>query len=229
MQENINHLAPVSEASVSDRSQFIWKTYAHVVGAILVFAGVEVYFFESGVAMAIAEPMLNNWLMVLGGFMLVSWGASHVAHRLESTAAQYAAFALFIVAQALIFAPMLLMANAMAPGAIESAGGVTILGSVGLVATAMITRKDFSFLRGMLVWGGMLALVAIVGSVIFGFHMGTWFSVAMIGFAGAAVLYDTSNIMHHYPADKHVAAAMALFASIALMFWYILRLFMNRG
>lgn len=228
MQENINHLAPVSEASVSDRSEFIWRTYAHVVGAILAFAGVEMYLFQSGVAEAIAAPMLNNWIMVLGGFMLVSWGASHVAHRLESTAAQYAAFALFIVAEALIFAPMLLMANAMAPGAIESAAGVTILGSIGLVATAMITRKDFSFLRGMLVWGGMLALVAIIGSIIFGFHMGTWFSVAMIGFAGAAVLYDTSNIMHHYPADKHVAAAIALFASIALMFWYVLRLFMSR-
>ena len=229
MQENINHLAPVAEASVSDRSEFIWKTYAHVVGAILAFAGVEVYLFQSGVAMAIAEPMLNNWLMVLGGFMLVSWGATHVAHRLESMAAQYAAFALFVVVQALIFAPMLLMANAQAPGAIESAAGVTILGSIGLIATAMITRKDFSFLRGMLVWGGMLALVAIVGSIIFGFHMGTWFSVAMIGFAGAAILYDTSNIMHHYPSDKYVAAGMALFASIAMMFWYVLRLFMNRG
>ncbi len=229
MQENINHLAPVAEASVSDRSEFIWKTYAHVVGAILAFAGVEVYLFQSGVAMAIAEPMLNNWLMVLGGFMLVSWGATHVAHRLESMAAQYAAFALFVVVQALIFAPMLLMANIQAPGAIESAAGVTILGSIGLIATAMITRKDFSFLRGMLVWGGMLALVAIVGSIIFGFHMGTWFSVAMIGFAGAAILYDTSNIMHHYPSDKYVAAGMALFASIAMMFWYVLRLFMNRG
>ncbi len=228
MQENINHLAPVAELSVSDRSEFIWKTYAHVVGAILAFAGVEVYLFNSGVAAAIAEPMLNNWLMVLGAFMLVGWGASHVAHRVESTPAQYAVFALFIVAEALIFAPMLLIANSMAPGAIESAAGVTILGAVGLVATAMITRKDFSFLRGMLVWGGILALVAIVGSVIFGFHMGTWFSVAMIGFAGAAVLYDTSNIMHHYPSDKYVAAAMALFASIALMFWYILRLFMSR-
>ena len=52
--------------------------------------------------------------------------------------------------------------------------------------------------------------------------------VAMIGFAGAAVLYDTSNIMHHYPQDRYVAASMALFASIALMFWYILRLFMGR-
>ena len=92
----------------------------------------------------------------------------------------------------------------------------------------MITGKDFSFLRGMLVWIGMLAMVAIVGSLFFGFDLGTWFSVAMIGFAGAAVLYDTSNIMHHYPQDKYVAASMALFASIAMMFWYILRLFMSR-
>ncbi len=228
MQENINHLAPVAEASVSDRSEFIWKCYAHVVGAILAFAAVEVYLFQSGVAEAIAAPLLNNWLMVLGGFMLASWGATHVAHRIESKPAQYAAFALFIVAEALIFTPLLYMANYYAPGAIQSAAGVTLLGSIGLVATAMITRKDFSFLRGMLVWVGMLALVAIVGSILFGFHLGTWFSVAMIGFAGAAILYDTSNIMHHYPSDKYVAAAMALFASIALMFWYMLRLFMSR-
>jgi FtsH-binding integral membrane protein len=52
--------------------------------------------------------------------------------------------------------------------------------------------------------------------------------VAMIAFAGAAVLYDTSNILHHYPQDKYVAASLELFASIALMFWYVLQLFMNR-
>jgi FtsH-binding integral membrane protein len=228
MQENINHLAPVAQASVSDRSEFIWKCYAHVVGAILAFAAVEVYLFQSGIAMAITQVRVSNWLLVLGGFMLVGWGATHVAHRLESKPAQYAAFALFIVAEALIFAPMLMIATLNFPGAIESAAGVTLLGSVGLVATAMITRKDFSFLRGMMVWVGMLALVAIVGSLLFGFELGTWFSVAMIGFAGAAVLYDTSNIMHHYPSDRYVAAAMALFASIALMFWYVLRLFMSR-
>ena len=79
-----------------------------------------------------------------------------------------------------------------------------------------------------MVWGFFLAMAAIVGSLLFGFHLGTWFSVAMIGFAGAAILYDTSNIMHHYPQDKYVAASMALFASIAMMFWYILRLIMSR-
>ena len=48
-------------------------------------------------------------------------------------------------------------------------------------------------------WGGVLALVAMIGGAVFGFQLGTWFSVAMIGFAGVAVLYDTSNIIHHYP------------------------------
>lgn len=228
MNQNVNYLAPVAEASESDRANFIWKCYAHVVGAILAFAAIEVYLFQSGIAYAIAQPMMGNWLLVLGGFILASWGATHVAHRLESKNAQYAAFAFFIFIEALIFVPMLAMAMMMEPGMIDSAAGVTILGSVGLVATAMITRKDFSFLRGMLIWVGILAMVGIVSSLLFGFELGTWFSVAMIGFAGAAVLYDTSNIMHHYPQDKYVAASMALFASIAMMFWYILRLFMSR-
>ncbi len=228
MNDNVDYLGPVAEQGVETRSDFIWKCYAHVVGAILAFAAVEVYLFESGIAERLTPIMLNAWWAVLGGFILVSWGASHIAHKLESKNVQYAAFAALIVAEALIFAPMLYVAAAMNPGMIESAAGVTILGCAGLVAVAMITRKDFSFMRGMLVWGGMLALVAIVGSLIFGFQLGTWFSVAMIGFAGAAVLYDTSNIMHHYPSDRYVAASMALFASIALMFWYILRLFMSR-
>jgi len=228
MQDQVNYLAPVAQASVEDRSEFIWKCYAHVVGAILAFAAVEVYLFQSGIAERIAMPMLNNWLLVLGAFMIGGWGASHVAHRIQSMQAQYAALAFFVVLEALIFAPMLYVAYLYQPGIIDSAAGVTLLGCGGLIAVAMITRKDFSFLRGLLVWGGILALVGIAGSLIFGYNMGTWFSLAMIGFAGAAVLYDTSNILHHYPRDRYVAASLELFASIALMFWYVLRLFMSR-
>lgn len=228
MSDNVNYLAPVSSLSVEDRSTFIWRCYAHVVGAIIAFAAVEAYLIQSGIAARIAGPMINNWLLVLGGFMLAGWGAAHVAHRLVSKQAQYAAFAFFIVVEAIIFCPLLLRAAMMDPGMIDSAAGVTLLGCGGLIATAMITRKDFSFLRGVLVWGGILAMVGIVSSLLFGFALGTWFSVGMIGFAGAAVLYDTSNIMHHYPEDRYVAASMALFASIALMFWYVLQLFMSR-
>ncbi len=229
MQEHMNYATPVSEASVEDRSDFIWKCYAHVVGGILAFAAILAYLVSSGIAKEIAPAMINNWLMTIGAFMLVGWGASHFAHRLVSRPAQYAAFAVLVVAQAIIFSPMIIFAYMKDPSIIDSAAGVTVLGCVGLIATAMITRKDFSFLRGMLVWVGMLALGGIIASIIFGFALGTWFSVAMIGFAGAAVLYDTSNIMLHYPQDRYVAASMALFASIALMFWYVLRLFMSRN
>lgn len=228
MNDNVNYLAPASSLSVEDRSQFIWKCYAHVVAGILAFAAVEAYLFQSGIAARIAAPMINNWLLVIGGLMLAGWGATHVAHRLESKQAQYAAFAVYIVVQALVFSPLLFVAEATQPGVIDSAAGVTVLGCVGLIAVAMITRKDFSFLRGMLVWIGLLAMVGIVASLLFGFQLGTWFSVAMIGFAGAAILYDTSNIMHHYSQERYVAASMALFASIMLMFWYVLQLFMSR-
>ena len=68
----------------------------------------------------------------------------------------------------------------------------------------------------------------IASSLIFGFELGTFFSVAMVGLAGASILYDTSNVLHHYPEDRYVGASLELFSSVALMFWYVLRLFMGR-
>ena len=135
MNDNVNYLGPVSSLSVEDRSDFIWKCYAHVVGAILAFAAIEAYFFQSGIAERIAMPMLQNWWMVFGAFIIAGWGATHVAHRIESRNAQYAAFAVFIFIEALIFAPMLYIASQMQPGIIDSAAGVTILGTANAVVT----------------------------------------------------------------------------------------------
>ncbi len=232
MQDNLNTMAPVSALSVEDRSTFIWKCYAHVVGAILALVAIETYLFSSGAAAPIANAMMQSPMVVLIGFIALSWGAGHVAHRLESTMAQYAAFGAFVVLWAIMFVPILAIAMMMdaerGGNMIESAAITTVVGCAALIATVMITRKDFSFLRGVLVWGFFIAIGLIGASWAFGWNLGTWFSVGMIGFAGVAVLYDTSNIMHHYPQDKYVAASMALFASIAMMFFYILRLFMSR-
>jgi len=227
--QTVSSQVPVAAMGTETRAAFISRTYAHVALSILGFAAIESYFFSSGLAEQIAPRMLGvNWLLILGAFMVVGWLASHVAHRVESKPLQYAALVGFVFAEAIIFLPLLYIAMLTEPAIIESAAGVTLLGTGGLTVVAFVTKKDFSFLRGILVWAGILALVAIVGSVLFGFHLGTWFSVAMIGFAGAAILYDTSNVMHHYPEDRHVAAALELFASIALMFWYVLQLFMSR-
>ena len=230
MQNNMNPMAPVSSLAVEDRAEFIWKCYAHVVGALLALVAIETYLFQSGAAKAIAEPMLDSPMLVLMAFIALSWGASHYAHRLKSITSQYAAFAVFVFAWSLMFVPLLSMAleRDTSGSMIESAAGLTVFGCVALIATVMITGKDFSFMRSVLVWGFFIALGLIGASFLFGWNLGTWFSVGMIGFAGVAILYDTSNIMHHYPEDKYVAASMALFASIAMMFWYILRVLMNR-
>jgi FtsH-binding integral membrane protein len=109
---------------------------------------------------------------------------------------------------------------------ISSAALVTFAGFAGLTGIAFMTRKDFSFLRGLLLWGGVGAIVLIIAGAIFGFELGVFFSVAMVVFAGAAILYDTSNVIHHFPQDRYVGAALELFASVALLFWYVLRLFL---
>lgn len=212
---------------VSARSEFIARTYTHLLGAIALFLAIEVWLFQSGLAETIATAMLGtSWLIVLGGFMIVSWLASSAASTSMSKPAQYAALVGFVAAQAIVFVPLLYIANAVAPGAIQSAGLLTAIGFAGLTAIAFISRKDFSFLSALLKWAFIVALLAIVGAVLFGFELGTWFSVAMVGLAGAAILRDTSNIIHHFPDDRYVAAAMQLFASVALMFWYLIRLFM---
>ncbi len=219
---------PVAALGVDARAAFITRTYLHLAGAILGFVAIEVALFESGLAAPIAQAMLGtSWLLVLGGFVVVSWLASRVAHSSDSTALQYPALAGFVAAEALIFVPLLYIADSVAPGAISSAAVVTLGGFAGLTAVAFFTRKDFSFLGGLLRWGFIVALVAIVAGVIFGFELGTFFSVAMVGLAGAAVLYDTSNVIHHFPEDKYVGAALQLFASVALMFWYVLRIFIS--
>ncbi|MDG2207689.1 MAG: Bax inhibitor-1 family protein [Pirellulales bacterium] len=226
---------PVAQASEEARSRFIVRTYNHLFGAITLFTLIEIGLFQSGIADRMAPILAGNWLWVLGGFMIIGWLSSRAAASAKSLGSQYLALIGFVAAEAIIFVPLLWYANQQSiaqfgdGGAIITrAAGITILGCTGLTLVAFITRKDFSFLRGLLRWGGMLALI-LIGLGIFGLvNLGTWFAVGMIGFAGAAVLYDTSNVLHHYEEDRYVAASLQLFASIALMFYYVLMLFTSR-
>jgi uncharacterized protein len=206
------------------------RTYGHLLAAILAFAACEVFLFTSGLARPIASVLLGSgmgWLLVLGGFVALGVLFRNLAQASRSLSTQYLGLGAYVVLESIIFVPLLAVADAYAPGAIKSAALVTLMGFSGLTAVVFTTRKDFSFLGAAIRWGLMLALVAIVAAAIFGFSLGTLFSVAMVGLAGAAVLYDTSNVLHHYAEDSYVAAALELFASIAMMFWYMLRIFMG--
>jgi len=208
MQEQVNYLAPAANASVEERSQFIWKVYAHVVGAILALVAIEAYILTSGMADGLIRIMFSSPILTFILFIGTTMGAQYVARSSQSTAVQYAAFAGYVFVFALIMAPAIIFAEVKQPGVVDSAAGVTILGAVGLIATAMIMS---------------LALVAILASMFLGFEFGQWFSLAMIGLLGASILFQTSEIMRTYPTNRYVSASLELFGSIALLFLWILR------
>jgi len=219
---------PVARADVNTRATFIMRVYAHLLLAILAFAGVQVALFETGVANVIIRAISGErWLLAFAAFQIVAWLARRAAGRARALSAQYLALGAFVVAQAVIFVPLLQAAQNAAPGVLESAVLVTGLGFAGLTAVAFITRKDFSFLGGALRFGFTMALVLIVAALLFGFRLGVYFNVGMVALAGGAILNDTSRVLRRYPKGRYASAALELFASVALLFWHVLRLTMR--
>jgi FtsH-binding integral membrane protein len=166
--------------------------------------------------------------------MVVSWVANRWAMSETSVVQQYAGLIGYVFAQSILILPMMWYAQdkviEFAPGqnvnVIGAAGLVTLVMFGGLTALVWLTGKDFSFLGYGLGIAGMGIFALIVASMFFGgLNLGIWFSVALIVFASAYILYDTSNVMNHYRPTQHVAASLALFSSVALLFWYVLRLF----
>ena len=228
------YLAPGSimaaNAAVDERASFITKTYAHLCGAVAAFVGLEAILLNIPATQNLALGMTRGygWLIVLGMFMVVSWVAESWARSATSPTMQYLGLGLYVLAQAIICLPLLYMAQLKDPSIIPAAG-IATLGMFGaLSAVVFVTRKDFSFLRGILMFGGFAALGLIVCAIVFQFALGPIFMVAMIALACGYILYHTSNVLHHYRIGQHVAASLALFASVALLFWYVLQLFMSR-
>jgi FtsH-binding integral membrane protein len=219
------------QAPPEARAAFIRRTYQHLAMAILAFIGLEFVIFKTGMAEAMTRTMLGgkfSWLVVLGAFMIVSWVAEKWAHASVSRGAQYLGLGLYVVAEAIIFVPLLYIAVTFSsPDTIPIAAVITGLLFLGLTVTAFTTRKDFSFLGGILKVGGCVALGVIVCSIMFGFSLGIVFAGVMVAFASAAILYSTSRIIHDYNTDQHVAASLSLFASVALLFWYVLRILIS--
>jgi len=230
---------PAIDAPVDARRTFIRQTYIHLAAAIYAFVALEWLFVSLGWDMASLQLLAGTqyaWLLVMVGFFVVSAVANRWAQSATSPALQYAGLFLYVIAESLLFLPLIALAKNQVvnlPGfqgvnVIGAAGVTTLIIFGGITAFTFITRKDFSFL-GSFLWMFMIAAIALCFvSAIFGFHLGIWFIGAMIVLASGYILYYTSNVLHHYRTDQYVAAALALFASVALLFWYVIQLFMSR-
>ncbi|HEV3436195.1 MAG TPA: Bax inhibitor-1 family protein [Gemmata sp.] len=226
------HRETVAAAPVSERVRFIRRTYAHLGAAVAVFVGIEAVLFSTGLGADILQTMFafnGAWLGLMVLFIVGGIAAQLMARSRSSPALQYAGLTLYVLLEVVIFLPILAIAEWKFPGQHLplQAGTLTLAVFGGLTAAVFWSGKDFSFLGPVLWVCSFLALGLLVAAMIGGFNVGLVFMVAMVALAAGFIIYDTSNIIHHYGTDQYVAASLNLFASLALLFWYILQFFMN--
>ncbi len=216
------------DAIAEERAAFIRKTYMHLTGAIFVFMGLEFIIFST--------PTLRNgvlslftaspWIILIA-FLGASWLASSLASSAKSLGTQYLGLGLYTLAEAIIFVPILFLASQMSnPTVIPIAAVITLCIFGGLTAYVLVTGADFSFLGGGLTIALLAAIGIAIGAAIFGVSLGLWFAAAMVVLMSGFILYETSNVLHQYSTDQYVSASLALFASVATLFWYVLRIVM---
>jgi FtsH-binding integral membrane protein len=225
-----------AQSMASERAAFVRRVYAHLAGAVLALIGVEAALLSVVDHKTIVNLMFGSswsWLVVMLLFMGAGVVARIWAQSRSSPALQYAGLGLYIVAWAVMFLPLIIVANGLFPGRdghpalIAQAGLLTAAVFGGLTLAVFMTGKDFSFLRSILTVGSLIALGVIIAGICFGFTLGLFFCFAMVALISGYILYDTSNVMLHYPTDMHVAAALELLADVAILFWYIVQILMS--
>ena len=169
--------------------------------------------------------------------------ATYVAAPAPEPEAPRLGLGVFVVAESMLLQPLLwilfkrfgdhealrsgVLLSGQASAILMQAVVITLTIFVGLTLTVFLTRKDFSFLRGVLTIGSFAVLGVILASMLFGFSLGAFFCGAVILLMAGYILYETSLVMSHFPPTAYVAAALMLFSTIATLFWYVLQLLMS--
>jgi uncharacterized protein len=240
----------VATMGVSDRVEFLRKTYAHLGVALIAFAALTAGIIRLAPATSLrfsswALGGRLNWLVVMGLFIAVGYLAEHLARSNTSRGVQYAGLAIGVTSWSLLLQPILWvlflrfgnpemvrlsgsgLLTGQAASILMQAVVITLAIFIGLTATVFVTKKDFSFMRGALAIGSFAALGVILASMAFGFSLGALFCGAMILLMAGYILFQTSLVMSYFPPSGYVAAALMLFSTVAMLFWYVLQMLMQ--
>ena len=132
--------------------------------------------------------------------------------------------------QGLSLGPIIHMYLHMPSGSttVAEAAGMTALAFVALSAYVHITRKDFSFMGGMLFVGLIIVVVAsLIGMFVSSQALQlTIAAVSALIFCGY-ILYDTSDIIHGGETN-YIVATMRLYLDIINLFLDLLQLLSRR-
>ena len=211
--------ATAADASLQERMSFVRKVYAlFFIATLFAIGGAAVGLSFPPLMLAAAQHPWIVLILMLGGVM----GAQAVRHV---PGVNLLALFGFTTLTGVIISPVLYVIGQVNPASIVQAGVLTVGIFGGLTAYVFISRRDFSFLRGMVVTGLIVVILAgllniFIGSTAFGFAIAAATLLLFSGF----VLYDTSNIIRRYPTNEYVAGALSLYLDAFNIFLALLRL-----
>ncbi len=215
------------QVSAPERLAFLRKVYSLFTMAIVIFAGTT---------WACCNETALGWVAPIYGYgiigpilLMVAVGA---IMRLGASRFPINLFALvgFAVLEGFLVGPLVFLVSASrGTEVVAQAAVLTAVVFAGLTLVTLTSKRDFSFLRSGL-WTCLWVLIGLgLVGMLFGMDWFGWgWSVAWVILMAGFVLYDTSNIMRHYPTNMAVSAAMALFFDFVILFKHLLMLLANR-
>lgn len=212
-----------AEAGLADRLSFIRKVYGLFFAATLfAIGGVLIGFSNMELMVFAARNPIIILLVMIGGVM----AATALRHK---PGVNLVALFGFTTLTGVVISPLLYIVSLRNSASILEAGILTIGIFGGLTAYVFISKRDFSFMRGLLVTGLIVVILAGVLNIFIA-SSALYFAgavAALLLFSGF-VLYDTSNIIRRYPTNEYVAGALALYLDAFNIFLALLRILNSR-
>ncbi|CAM3970342.1 Bax inhibitor-1/YccA family protein [Vreelandella rituensis] len=206
---NVTHQTG-SGVNAASTSKVLRNTYA-LLAMTLLFSAVT-----AGGAMALGIERMNIFVFFIGAY-----GLMFLVHKTANSAMGLLATFAFTGFMGFTLGPILSSYLTLPNGAalIMNALAMTGLTFVGLSAVALVTKKDFSFLGNFLMAGAIVLILAMVAGLVFNIPaLSLMVSAGFVLFASAAILYQTSELVHRAGETNYILATITLYVSIYNLF-----------
>ena len=211
----------VVQEDASVQMGFLQKVYSlFLLGLVSATAGAFTTMTDPDVARAVLGHFIIVTLVYFGVFFLA------LAVR-KTPGINIVALLAFTFVSGAYFAPALMLA-VLKTGSMDvvfQAAAITGSIFVGLTAYTFISKKDFSFLGGIVYVG----LFAVIGIMLVNFFIQSEAATIAVSWIGSVlfslfILFDTSRIMRTHESDEYVSGALSLYLDFINLFLFVLRI-----
>jgi len=215
----MNHYSPQiarSSASTLETNKVLRNTYA-LLSVTMVFSAVM-----AGVSMVAQMGTMAHLISFVGSIVLIWFVLPRTANSVAGIGVVFGITGLLGFGLGPILNSYLAMSNG-GQIVMTALGGTGII-FLGLSAYALTTKKDFSFLGGMLFAGFLVILLGAIVNIFLAIPaVSLAISAAVIMIMSGFILYDTSRIIHGGETN-YILATVSMYLSIYNIFVSLLHI-----